>query len=59
VLATPRASTPVHLAVEAEIVIDAQGVPDVHITVHSWDANGAPVAAAFDWRCRVAIPPGF
>jgi hypothetical protein len=58
VLATPQAAGPVHLAVEAQIVVDAQGVPDVIITVRAWDTNGGPVSAAFNWRCTVPIPPG-
>jgi len=58
VVATPRDGTPVHLAVEAQIV-DVQGEADVHITVRSWDTNGAPVSARFDWRCAVPFHPTF
>jgi hypothetical protein len=54
VLATPRDNTPVHIAVEAHVGPDRAGnKDDVLITVRSWDANGAPVAASFNWRCTV------
>jgi hypothetical protein len=60
VVATPRDSAVVHLAVEAHVETDqSTGTSDVLITVRSWDADGTPVAAGFNWRCTVPLGVAF
>lgn len=57
VVATPRSSTPVHLAVKTAIGPGDDDRPqDVSITVSSWDVDGEPTGGvSFNWRCLVPI----
>ena len=53
VVATSRASTPVHLAATARIT---QSRDHVVITISSWDVSGNPAGRVpFYWRCLVPI----
>lgn len=56
VVATARGDAPVFVSVQSRIGSTAADVPNVFITVSSWDKDGAAVGRVpFNWRCLVPV----